>query len=90
MVWLKPPRKIVFLREKKLSDTNLLALRHIKREKALPPVDLRRSKIACVALKGVGNKEEGKKRRGLGREGKGQYKCIVPVDYDINGKSIIT
>ena len=61
MVWLKPPRKIVFLREKKLCNTNLLALRYIKREKALLPVDLRRSKIACVALKGVGNKEEGKR-----------------------------
>ena len=39
----------------------MLALRYIKREKALLPVDLRRSKIACVALKGVGNKEEGKR-----------------------------
>ena len=35
---------IVFIREKKLSNTNLLALRHIKREKGSFPVDVHPSK----------------------------------------------
>ena len=34
--------QIVFIREKKLSNTNLLELRHIKREKASLPFDVRR------------------------------------------------
>ena len=39
---------IVFIREKKLSNTNLLASRHIKREKASLPVDVRRSKTSLL------------------------------------------
>ena len=35
---------ILFIREKKLSNTNLLASRHRKREKASLPVEMRRSK----------------------------------------------
>ena len=39
---------IVFIREKTLSNTNLLASRHIKREKASLPVDVRRSKTSLL------------------------------------------
>ena len=39
---------IVFIREKTLSNTNLLASRHIKREKALLPVDVRHSKTSLL------------------------------------------
>ena len=41
---------IVFIREKTLSNTNLLASRHIKREKASLPVDARRSKTSLLKL----------------------------------------
>ena len=41
---------IVFIREKKLSNTNLLASRHIKREKALLPVGVRGSKTSLLKL----------------------------------------
>ena len=39
------------LKEKKLSNTNLLASRHIKREKASLPVDLCRSKTSLLKLR---------------------------------------
>ena len=39
---------IVFIREKKLSNTNLLALRHIKREKGSFPVDVHPSKTSLL------------------------------------------
>ena len=39
---------IVFMREKKLSNTNLLASRHIKREKGSLPVDLHPSKTSFL------------------------------------------
>ena len=41
---------IVFIREKTLSNTNLLASKHIKREKASLPVDVRRSKKSLRKL----------------------------------------
>ena len=40
----------MFIREKKLSNTNLLASRRIKRKKALLPVDVRRSKMSLLKL----------------------------------------
>ena len=40
-------------KEKKLSNTSLLAPRHIKREKASLPVDVRRSKTSLLNIKGV-------------------------------------
>ena len=42
--------KILFIREKKLSNTNLLASRHIKREKGSLPVDVRPSKTSLFKL----------------------------------------
>ena len=41
---------MVFIREKKLSNTNLLASRHIKKEEDSLPVDVRRSKTSLVKL----------------------------------------
>ena len=38
------------MREKKLGNTNLLASRHIKREMASLPVDVRRSKTSLLEL----------------------------------------
>ena len=43
--------QIVSLRVKTLSSTNLLAPRHIKREKGSLPVDVRRSKTSPLKLK---------------------------------------
>ena len=40
----------MFIREKKLNNTNLFASRHIKREKASLPVDVRRSKMSLLKL----------------------------------------
>ena len=40
----------MFIREKKLSNTNLLASRRIKRKKASLPVDVRRSKMSLLKL----------------------------------------
>ena len=40
--------QIVFIREKKLSNTNLLASRHMRREKASLSVDVRRSKTSLL------------------------------------------
>ena len=40
----------MFIREKKLSNTNLLASRSIKRKKASLPVDVRRSKMSLLKL----------------------------------------
>ena len=42
--------QIVFIREKKLSNTNLLESRHIKEKKASLPVDVRRSKTSLLKL----------------------------------------
>ena len=67
---------MVFIREKKLSNTNLLASRHMRREKASLPVDVRRSKTSLLKFpnnmpaapfKGEGRNLEdvrGEKRRG--------------------------
>ena len=44
---------IVFKREKKVSNTSLLASRHIKREKASLPVDVRGSKTSLLKLPNV-------------------------------------
>ena len=38
----------MFIREKKLSNTNLLASRRITRKKASLPVDVRRSKMSLL------------------------------------------
>ena len=40
----------MLIREKKLSNTNLLASRRIKRKKASLPVDVRRSKMSLLKL----------------------------------------
>ena len=40
----------MFIRGKKLSNTNLLASRRIKRKKASLPVDVRRSKMSLLKL----------------------------------------
>ena len=40
----------MFIREKKLSNTNLLASRRIKRKKASLPVDVRGSKMSLLKL----------------------------------------
>ena len=40
----------MFIGEKKLSNTNLVVSRHIKREKASLPVDVRRSKTSLLKL----------------------------------------
>ena len=40
----------LLIREKKLSDTNLLASRHIKRENGSLPVDVRPSKTSLLKL----------------------------------------
>ena len=45
--------QILFIREKKLSNTNLLASRHIKREKGSLPVDVRPSKTSLVKLPNI-------------------------------------
>ena len=45
--------QIVFIREKKLSNTNLLESRHIKEKKASLPVDVRRSKTSLLKLPNV-------------------------------------
>ena len=42
--------QIVFVRVKTLSNTNLVALRHFKKEKASFPVDVRRSKTSLLKL----------------------------------------
>ena len=42
--------QIVFIREKKLSNTNLLESRHIKEKKASLPVDVRRSKTSLLKV----------------------------------------
>ena len=42
--------QIVFIREKKLSNTNLLESRHIKEKAAPLPVDVRRSKTSLLKL----------------------------------------
>ena len=42
--------QIVFIREKKLSNANLLESRHIKEKKASLPVDVRRSKTSLLKL----------------------------------------
>ena len=42
--------QIVFIREKKLSNTNLLESRHIKEKKASLPLDVRRSKTSLLKL----------------------------------------
>ena len=42
--------QIVFIRAKKLSNTNLLESRHIKEKKASLPVDVRRSKTSLLKL----------------------------------------
>ena len=44
----------VFIREKKFSNTKLLASRHIKREKASLPVDVPRSKTPLLKLPNTG------------------------------------
>ena len=49
VVWLKLSGKS-FLREKKLSNTNLLESRHIYSEKVSLPVDVRRSKTSLLKL----------------------------------------
>ena len=41
---------MVFIREKKLGNTNLSASRHIKMEKASLPIDMRRSKTSLLKL----------------------------------------
>ena len=43
-------RQIVSIRVKKLSNTNLVASRHIKREKGSLPVDVRRSKTLLLPV----------------------------------------
>ena len=43
-------RQIVFIGEKKLSNTNLVVSRHIKREKTSLPADVRRSKTSLLKL----------------------------------------
>ena len=43
-------RQIVFIREKKLSNKIFLTSRHIRREKALLPVDVCRSKTSLLKL----------------------------------------
>ena len=45
--------QIVFIREKKLSNTNLLESRHIKEKKTSLPVDVRRSKTSLLKLPNV-------------------------------------
>ena len=45
--------KILFIREKKLSNTNLLESRHIKGEKASLPVDVHRSKTSLLKLPNI-------------------------------------
>ena len=45
--------QIVFLRKKALSNTNLVASRHIKSEKGSLPVDVRRSKTSLLKLPNV-------------------------------------
>ena len=40
----------MFIREEKVSDTNLFASRHIKRKKASLPVNVRRSKMSLLNL----------------------------------------
>ena len=49
----KIPGKIVFIREKKLRNTNFLASRHIKEEKASLPVDVHRSKSSLLRVSNV-------------------------------------
>ena len=49
--------QIVFIREKKLSNTNLLESRHIKEKKASLPVDVRRSKTSLLKLPNTVNWE---------------------------------
>ena len=44
---------IVFKRETKLSNTSLLASRHIKREKASLPVDVRASKTSLLKVPNI-------------------------------------
>ena len=48
--WFKLSGQIVFIREKKLSNTNLLESRHIKEKKASLPDDVRRSKTSLLKL----------------------------------------
>ena len=47
-VLVEPLGQIVFIRENKLSNRNLLESRHIKRERASLPVDVRRSKTSLL------------------------------------------
>ena len=42
--------QIVSIRVKKLSNTNFISSRHIKREKSSLPVDVRRSKASLLKL----------------------------------------
>ena len=46
--------QIVSIRVKKLSKTNFISSRHIKKEKALVPVDVRRSKTPLLKLPVLG------------------------------------
>ena len=48
--WVQNPGQIVFIREKKLRNTNFLASRHIKEEKASLPVDVHRSKSSLLRV----------------------------------------
>ena len=56
--WAQIFGQIVFIREKKLSDTNFLASRHIKEEKASLPVDVHRSK-SCLLRVPMDNRKTG-------------------------------
>ena len=51
--WVQNPGQIVLIREKKLSNTNFLASRHIKEEKASLPVDVHRSKSCLLRVPNV-------------------------------------
>ena len=48
--WVQNPGQIAFIRENKLSNTNFLASRHIKEEKASLPVDVHRSKSSLLRV----------------------------------------
>ena len=58
--------QIVSIRVKKLSNTNFMASRLVKREKALLPVDVRRSKTSLLKLPNCkGNADSGNEIAGV-------------------------
>ena len=54
-------RSIVFIRETKFSNTNLFASRHIKRDKASLPVDVRCSKTSSLKVPILEGKRGGRR-----------------------------